>query len=44
MTISQVTKRMADLSRGDLRKIKKYEEGHKNRKGVLTAIDKKLAA
>ena len=44
MTISQVTKQIADLSRGDVRKIKKYEEGHKNRKGVLAAIEKKLAA
>lgn len=39
LTIPAVKKRLADLSRGDLRMIETYEKKHKNRKGVLEAIE-----
>ncbi len=44
LTIPQVTKQLDDLSKKDLRKIESYEKKHKNRKGVLEAIDRKRAA
>ncbi len=44
LTVAQVSKKLGDLSKGDLKKIRKYEEKHKDRKGILSAIDKKLAA
>lgn len=44
LTIPQVSRKLDNLSKGDIRKIKRYEEKHKNRKGLLSAIDKKLAA
>ncbi len=42
MTASQVTKRLGDLSRPDLRTVHEYESRHANRKSVLEAIDKAL--
>ncbi len=44
LTIPQVSNQIGKLSTGDLKKIKKYEQSHKHRKGVLQAIDRKLAA
>lgn len=44
LTVSEVTRHLGDLSRADAKKIQKYEQSHKNRKGVLEAIDRKLAA
>jgi polyhydroxyalkanoate synthesis regulator phasin len=42
LTASQVTKRLADVSRQELRRIREYESRHANRKSVLDAIDRQL--
>lgn len=42
MTASQVNKRLADLDRPDLRRVREYESRHANRKSVLEAIDRAL--
>jgi polyhydroxyalkanoate synthesis regulator phasin len=42
MTASQVNKRLAGLSRPDLRTVRDYEARHANRKSVLEAIDRAL--
>ncbi len=39
MTIPQVKTKLRTLGRGDLRQIESYEKKHKNRKGVLQAIE-----
>jgi hypothetical protein len=44
LTIPQVTNKLDELPRKDLRKIESYEKKHKNRKGVLEAIDRRRAA
>jgi hypothetical protein len=43
LTAAQVKSRLGDLSPADLRKVRAYETRNQNRKGVVTAIDKKLA-
>lgn len=42
LTISNLKPRLKSLSRGDLKKIKSYEEKHKDRKGAKQAIDSEL--
>ena len=42
LTISQLKPRLKSLSKGDLKKVKNYEEKHKNRKGAVQAIDAEL--
>ena len=42
MTASQVNKRLAGLSRPELRRVREYEGRHANRKSVLEAIDRAL--
>lgn len=42
MTASQVNKRLAGLSRPELRTVHEYEARHANRKSVLEAIDRAL--
>jgi polyhydroxyalkanoate synthesis regulator phasin len=42
MTASQVNKRLADLSRPELRRVREYESRHANRKSVLEAVDRAL--
>jgi hypothetical protein len=44
LTIRQVEQKMESLSSAELRKIRTYETAHKNRKGLLTKIDRKLSA
>jgi hypothetical protein len=45
MTVPQVKTKLRMLTRGDLRQIESYEKKHKNRKGVLVAIEgRRLAA
>ena len=44
LTVSQVQSLLSHLSKRDLRKIEAYEKKHKNRKGVLDAIDRRRAA
>lgn len=43
LTVDEIDSKLDGLSRSDLQEIKKYEEGHKNREGVLEAIDSKLS-
>lgn len=44
LTIPQVTQRLGRLSPPQLKRVKSYEQGHKGRKGVLSAIERKLHA
>lgn len=44
MTIRQVEHRMESLSASEVRKIRSYETRHKNRKGLLAKIDRRLSA
>jgi polyhydroxyalkanoate synthesis regulator phasin len=41
-TAAQVISRLSDLSSAELRRVRAYERQHKNRKGIQTAIDKRL--
>ena len=42
LTIADAKKRLAKLSRSELKKIKAYEQRHKNRKGLMHELDRKL--
>ena len=42
LTIAQLKSRLKSLSKSDLKKVKKYEENHKSRKGAIAAIDAEL--
>ena len=42
LTAPQVKTRLADLKKGELRKVRDYERRNQNRKSVVAAIDKKL--
>jgi polyhydroxyalkanoate synthesis regulator phasin len=42
LTAAQVKARLSDLSAADLRKVRTYEMRHANRKGVVSAIEKRL--
>ena len=44
LSVRQVDRRLADLTRDELRKIRDYERTHKARKGVLRAVDRKLSS
>ncbi len=44
LTISQISGKVKDLKKGDLRKIESYEKSHKNRKGVIDLIERRKAA
>jgi polyhydroxyalkanoate synthesis regulator phasin len=43
LTAAQVKARLADLTPADLRKVRDYEKRNRNRKGVIKAIEGKLA-
>src|SRR5262245_41787900 len=43
LSIRQIDRRLAELTREELRKVRDYEQGHKARKGLLRALDRKLA-
>jgi polyhydroxyalkanoate synthesis regulator phasin len=43
LSIRQVDSRLADLTRAELRRVRDYEQGHKARKGLLRALDRKIA-
>ena len=43
LSVPQVDRRLADLTREELRKVRDYERSHKARKGVLRAVDRKLS-
>ena len=38
----QIDRRLQELTREQLRKVRDYEERNKNRKGIMRAIDRKL--
>lgn len=42
LTIAQVTPKLDKLSRPDLKKIQKWEGSHKNRKGMMAEIERRL--
>jgi hypothetical protein len=42
LTVSEVSSKLRRLSPPQLKRIKAYEHGHKDRKGVLQAIDRAL--
>jgi len=42
LTIRQIDTRLAELTRAQLTKIRDYEQSHKARKGILSAIERKL--
>jgi hypothetical protein len=42
LTISQLKPRLKPLSRSDLKKVKGYEEKHKDRKGAVQVIEAEL--
>ncbi|HEX5322837.1 MAG TPA: hypothetical protein VFW40_03565 [Capsulimonadaceae bacterium] len=43
LTEDEIDHKLGSLSRDDLKTIRRYEESHKDRKGVLEAVDQKLA-
>jgi polyhydroxyalkanoate synthesis regulator phasin len=42
LSIRQIDRRLQELSRDELRKVREYERRHKARKGLLRALDRKL--
>lgn len=42
LSVRQIDGRLTDLTREELRKVRRYEERNKGRKGVLRAVDRKL--
>jgi polyhydroxyalkanoate synthesis regulator phasin len=42
LSVRQVDRRLQELSRAQLRKVRDYERKNKSRKGVLQAVDRKL--
>ena len=44
LTVARVLPRLADLSPGELRRVKDFERRHGNRQPVLEAIEQALAA
>ena len=44
LTVPEIARQLDDLDRKELRGIRRYEEHHKARKGVLDAVDRKLEA
>jgi hypothetical protein len=43
MTIARIRPRLESLSKRDIEKIRAYEIRHKNRKGLLSALDSRLS-
>lgn len=43
LTIAQIEPRLDALSAAELKKIRRYEAGHKNRKGLMEKIERRLA-
>ncbi len=42
LTADQIKKRLTDLKKGELRRVRTYERRNKDRKGIVSAIDNKL--
>jgi hypothetical protein len=43
LTIGQIKSELGSLSKGDIQKVKSYEQKHKNRKGAIEAIEAALS-
>jgi len=43
LTIRQVERRMESLSDAEVRKLRSYEQGHKQRKGLLSRYERRLS-
>ena len=44
LSIRQIDRRLTELTREELRKVRDYEQRHKARKGLLRALDRKIQA
>ncbi|MCY1060630.1 hypothetical protein [Nannocystis sp. SCPEA4] len=44
LTVPEIAGELDELDRAELRQIRRFEEHHKGRKGVLEAVDRKLKA
>jgi uncharacterized membrane protein YgcG len=44
LTVAQIKSRLGDLSKGDLRKVRTHENNNKQRKGLLSDLDRRLEA
>ena len=44
LTVAKVKQHLGDLSKKELERVERYEKAHKDRKGVLEAIDRQRAA
>jgi polyhydroxyalkanoate synthesis regulator phasin len=42
LSVRQIDRRLQEMSRAELRRVRDYERGNKARKGVLQAVDRKL--
>jgi hypothetical protein len=42
LSVRQIDRRLQELSRAELRRVRDYERRNKARKGVLRAVDRKL--
>ena len=42
LTVRQIDRRLQELSRAELRRVRDYERGNKARKGLLRQLDRKL--
>jgi polyhydroxyalkanoate synthesis regulator phasin len=42
LSVRQIDRRLQELSRAELRRVRNYERSNKSRKGVLQAVDRKL--
>ncbi|HZR02760.1 MAG TPA: hypothetical protein VFA81_06295 [Burkholderiales bacterium] len=42
LTVDEIVERLDDLSYGELRKLEQYERQHKNRKTLLSRLERKL--
>jgi polyhydroxyalkanoate synthesis regulator phasin len=42
LSVRQIDRRLQELSRAELRRVRDYEKRNKSRKGVLSAVDRKL--
>ena len=42
LNASQIDRRLQDLTKAQLRKVKGYEQKHKARKGLMRTIDRKI--
>ena len=42
LSVRQIDRRIQELSRADVRRVRDYERRNKSRKGVLRSVDRKL--